>query len=172
VLFGGDGDRNRPLGGGAGLNPFTGAIMQGLGRFEAANGGTLCPDEIGDIPLELQAKLLRVLQEQEFERLGSAHTRHVDVRIVAATNQDLADFVAEKQFRMDIYYRLSVFPIAVLPIRGRREDIPMLVAHFVQKFGERMSKRISKISHEAMNTLMDYPWRRQLRSGQFHVDCD
>jgi formate hydrogenlyase transcriptional activator len=102
---------------------FTGAVMQKLGRFEVANGGTLCLDEIGDIPLQLQTKLLRVLQEQEFERLGSTHTRQVDVRIVAATNQDLVDLVANKQFRMDLYYRLNVFPIALPPLRRRLEDI-------------------------------------------------
>ena len=145
---------------------FTGAVTQRVGRFEAANGGTLFLDEIGDIPLELQAKLLRVLQEQEFERLGSTYTHHVDVRIVAATNQDLADLVAEKQFRMDLYYRLNVFPIAVPPLRQRCDDVPMLVAHFVQKFGERMSKRISKISQQAMDTLMRYPWPGNIRELQ------
>src|SRR5438132_984826 len=112
---------------------FTGAVAQKIGRFEAANGGTLFLDEIGDIPLELQAKLLRVLQEQEFERLGSTHTRRVNVRVVAATNQDLASLVAEKQFRMDLYYRLNVFPVSVPPLRRRQEDIPMLVAHFAQR---------------------------------------
>ncbi len=119
---------------------FTGAVAQKMGRFEAANGGTLFLDEIGDIPLELQAKLLRVLQEQEFERLGSTYTRRVNVRVVAATNQDLAGLVAEKQFRMDLYYRLNVFPIALPPLRQRLEDIPMLVAHFVRmiraKYGQ------------------------------------
>ena len=132
---------------------FTGAVTQRVGRFEAAHGGTLFLDEIGDIPLELQAKLLRVLQEQEFERLGSTYTRHVDVRIVAATNQNLANLVAEKQFRMDLYYRLNVFPIAVPPLRQRLDDIPMLVTHFVQKFAERMSKGISKISQPAMDSF-------------------
>src|SRR3954463_5397894 len=121
---------------------FTGAVMQRLGRFEAADGGTLFLDEIGDIPLELQAKLLRVLQEQEFERLGSTYTRRVDVRVVAATNQDLASLVAEKEFRMDLYYRLNVFPIALPPLRQRREDIPMLVAHFVNRYATTMARRI------------------------------
>jgi len=145
---------------------FTGAVAQRLGRFEAANGGTLFLDEIGDMPLELQAKLLRVLQEQEFERLGSTYTRHVDVRIVAATNQDLAALAAEKQFRMDLYYRINVFPIALPALRQRLEDIPLLVAHFVQKFGERMSKRISKISQRAMDTLMSYSWPGNIRELQ------
>src|SRR5437868_5830636 len=112
---------------------FTGAVTQKLGRFEAADGGTLFLDEIGDIPLELQAKLLRVLQEQEFERLGSTYTRRVNVRVVAATNQDLAGLVAEKLFRMDLYYRLNVFPIALPPLRHRFEDIPTLVAYFVNR---------------------------------------
>src|SRR5437588_3832146 len=116
---------------------FTGAAAQKLGRFEAANGGTLFLDEIGDIPLELQAKLLRVLQEQEFERLGSTYTRRVNVRVVAATNQDLGRLVAEKAFRMDLYYRLNVFPIALPPLRHRLGDIPMLVAHFVHRYAER-----------------------------------
>ena len=145
---------------------FTGAVTQRIGRFEAANGGTLFLDEIGDIPLALQAKLLRVLQEQEFERLGSTHTHHVDVRVVAATNQDLAGMVAEKQFRVDLYYRLNVFPIAVPPLRQRFDDVPMLVAHFVQKFSERMSKQISKISQDAMDTLMRYPWPGNIRELQ------
>src|SRR5246500_179233 len=118
---------------------FTGAVVQKLGRFEAANGGTLFLDEIGDIPLELQAKLLRVLQEQEFERLGSTYTRRVDVRVVAATNQNLSDLVAGKQFRMDLYYRLNVFPVTLPPLRQRLEDIPMLVAHFVRRYAQSMA---------------------------------
>ena len=149
---------------------FTGAVAQRVGRFEAAHGGTLFLDEIGDIPLELQAKLLRVLQEQEFERLGSTYTRHVDVRIVAATNQNLANLVAEKQFRMDLYYRLNVFPIAVPPLRQRLDDIPMLVTHFVQKFAERMSKGISKISQPAMETLMRYAWPGNIRELQNFIE--
>src|SRR2546427_5251894 len=136
---------------------FTGAVMQKLGRFEAANGGTLFLDEIGDIPLELQAKLLRVLQEQEFERLGSTHTRRVDVRVVAATNQNLAARVAEKQFRIDLYYRLNVFPIALPPLRHRTEDIPMLVAHFVRRYAASMAKQINKIPSDAMELLVRYP---------------
>src|SRR5438552_7977661 len=145
---------------------FTGAVMQRIGRFEAANGGTLFLDEIGDTPIELQSKLLRVLQEQEFERLGSVYTHRVDVRVVAATNQDLAGLVAERWFRMDLYYRLNVFPIAIPPLRLRLEDIPMLVAHFVQKFGQRMSKQISKISQDGMDALMRYPWPGNIRELQ------
>jgi len=149
---------------------FTGAVAQRLGRFEAADGGTLFLDEIGDIPLELQAKLLRVLQEQEFERLGSSYTRHVDVRIVAATNQDLAELVAQKQFRMDLYYRLNVFPIAVPPLRQRVDDIPKLMAYFVQKYGERMSKQICKISRHAMDALMSHSWPGNIRELQNFIE--
>lgn len=145
---------------------FTGAVAQKLGRFEAANGGTLFLDEIGDIPLELQAKLLRVLQEHEFERLGSTYTRQVDVRVVAATNQDLVSLVAEKQFRMDLYYRLNVFPIALPPLRLRNEDIPALVAHFVHKYAERMFKQVTRISKHAMQALLHYPWPGNIRELQ------
>jgi formate hydrogenlyase transcriptional activator len=145
---------------------FTGAVSQKIGRFEAANGGTLFLDEIGDIPLALQAKLLRVLQEQEFERLGSTHTHRVNVRVVAATNQDLAALVAEKQFRMDLYYRLNVFPLAVPPLRQRLEDIPALVAHFAHTYAERMSKHIEKIPLDAMEMLVSYPWPGNIRELQ------
>jgi formate hydrogenlyase transcriptional activator len=145
---------------------FTGAVSQKIGRFEAANGGTLFLDEIGDIPLELQAKLLRVLQEQEFERLGSTHTHRVNVRVVAATNQDLAGLVAEKQFRMDLYYRLNVFPVAVPPLRHRLEDIPMLVAHFARRYAERMTKQIETIPSESMEALVRYPWPGNIRELQ------
>jgi formate hydrogenlyase transcriptional activator len=145
---------------------FTGAVSQKIGRFEAANGGTLFLDEIGDIPLALQAKLLRVLQEQEFERLGSTHTHRVNVRVVAATNQDLAALVAEKQFRMDLYYRLNVFPLAVPPLRQRLEDIPALVAHFAHTYAERMSKNIEKIPLDAMEMLVSYPWPGNIRELQ------
>jgi formate hydrogenlyase transcriptional activator len=145
---------------------FTGAVAQRLGRFEAANGGTLFLDEIGEIPMELQAKLLRVLQEREFERLGSTSTRRVDVRVVAATNQHLAEMVAEKQFRVDLYYRLNVFPIVLPPLRIRTEDIPMLVAYFVQKYAERMSKRVPRISERAMETLQHYWWPGNIRELQ------
>jgi formate hydrogenlyase transcriptional activator len=149
---------------------FTGAINQRLGRFEAAHRGTLFLDEIGDMPLNLQAKLLRVLQESEFERLGSTHTRSVDVRIVAATNQNLVGMVAEKQFRMDLYYRLNVFPIAIPPLRHRPGDIPLLVAHFVQRFAKRMSKDIYKISQDAMGALMRYPWPGNIRELQNYIE--
>jgi len=149
---------------------FTGAVIQKMGRFEAANGGTLFLDEIGDIPLELQSKLLRVLQEQEFERLGSTCTRRVNVRVIAATNQDLAGLVANKQFRMDLYYRLNVFPIALPPLRERPDDIPTLVAHLVQRFCARMSKRISKISDTGMEALMRYPWPGNVRELQNFVE--
>src|ERR1700691_1045353 len=145
---------------------FTGAITQRLGRFEAADGGTLFLDEIGDMPLALQAKLLRVLQEQEFERLGSSITRRADVRIVAATNQDLVALIADKQFRMDLYYRLSVFPIALPPLRERVSDIPLLVTHFVEKYGARMSKRISRVSNDSMDALKRYPWPGNIRELQ------
>ncbi len=142
---------------------FTGSIAQRIGRFEFANGGTLFLDEIGDIPLELQPKLLRVLQEQEFERLGSARTIHVDVRLVAATNSDLAQMVSQKQFRSDLYYRLNVFPIVIPPLRNRREDIPLLVSYFAQKYARRMKKRIDTIPTEAMNALSEYHWPGNVR---------
>jgi formate hydrogenlyase transcriptional activator len=149
---------------------FTGAVAQKLGRFEAADGGTLFLDEIGDIPLELQAKLLRVLQEQEFERLGSTYTRRVNVRVVAATNQNLAALVAEKLFRMDLYYRLNVFPIALPPLRHRPEDIPMLVAHFVNRYATGMAKRIDKIASDAMEALLRYPWPGNIRELQNFIE--
>jgi formate hydrogenlyase transcriptional activator len=149
---------------------FTGAVAQKLGRFEAANGGTLFLDEIGDIPLELQAKLLRVLQEQEFERLGSTYTRRVDVRVVAATNQNLASLVGEKQFRMDLYYRLNVFPIALPPLRLRTEDIPMLVAHFAHKYAQSMFKQVSWISKDAMQALLHYTWPGNIRELQNFIE--
>src|SRR6266849_7992758 len=149
---------------------FTGAVAQKIGRFEAANGGTLFLDEIGDIPLELQAKLLRVLQEQEFERLGSTYTHRVNVRVVAATNQDLATLVAEKKFRMDLYYRINVFPLAVPPLRQRLEDIPMLVAHFAHKYAESMAKQIEKITSDAMEALVRYPWPGNIRELQNFIE--
>ncbi|WP_447975092.1 sigma 54-interacting transcriptional regulator [Nitrospira sp. Kam-Ns4a] len=142
---------------------FTGAIAQKVGRFELADGGTLFLDEVGDIPLELQSKLLRVLQEQEFERLGGTKTIRVNVRLVAATNRDLAQMVAERQFRSDLYYRLNVFPITVPPLRDRREDIPMLVRYFAQKFARRMDKRIERIPAETMRALTRYAWPGNVR---------
>jgi formate hydrogenlyase transcriptional activator len=142
---------------------FTGAIAQRLGRFELAHGGTLFLDEVGDIPLELQSKLLRVLQEQEFERLGSTRTIRVDVRLVAATNRDLVAMVAEKQFRSDLYYRLNVFPIVNPPLRDRQDDIAALVRYFTQKFARRMNKRIERIPTEALAALSAYSWPGNIR---------
>ncbi|HEV8037633.1 MAG TPA: sigma 54-interacting transcriptional regulator [Bryobacteraceae bacterium] len=142
---------------------FTGAIMQKAGRFELANKGTLFLDEIGDIPLELQPKLLRALQEHEFERLGGTRTIKVDVRLVAATNRDLAQMINERQFRTDLYYRLSVFPISVPPLRERADDIPKLVRYFTQKFARRMNKHVESISQETMDALVRYPWPGNVR---------
>jgi formate hydrogenlyase transcriptional activator len=142
---------------------FTGAIGQRVGRFELAHRGTLFLDEVGDIPLELQPKLLRVLQEQEFERLGSARTIHVDVRLVAATNTDLTKKVGEKQFRQDLYYRLNVFPITIPPLRERREDIPLLVRYFAQKYARHMKKPIDTIPAKAMSALTEYHWPGNVR---------
>ncbi len=145
---------------------FTGAISQKIGRFELAHQGTLFLDEIGDIPLELQAKLLRVLQEQEFERLGGTRTIRVDVRLIAATNRDLAKMVAERQFREDLYYRLNVFPIAVPPLRERPEDIPLLVRYFAQQFARRADKKIETIPTETMEVLARWPWPGNIRELQ------
>ena len=142
---------------------FTGAIATKIGRFELADSGTLFLDEVGEIPPELQVKLLRVLQEQEFERLGSTRTIRVSVRIVAATNRDLRHMVEEQKFRSDLYYRLNVFPITVPPLRERAEDIPMLVRHFAQKFAQRMKKRIETIPSESMRALQNYAWPGNVR---------
>src|SRR5712671_3671349 len=142
---------------------FTGAINRKIGRFELANGGTIFLDEIGDIPAELQPKLLRVLQEQEFERLGSTRTVRVDVRLVAATNHDLGQMAANGQFRNDLYYRLNVFPIMLPPLRERRDDIPRLVRHFAQKVARRMGRRIETIPAETMDVLAQYPWPGNIR---------
>ena len=142
---------------------FTGAIAQKVGRFELAHQGTLFLDEVGDIPLELQSKLLRVLQEQEFERLGSTKTIRVNVRLVAATNQELGQMVAEKLFRSDLYYRLNVFPIVLPPLRERPEDIPLLVRYFAQKHARRMNKRIESIPSETMAMLSKYHWPGNIR---------
>ena len=149
---------------------FTGAVSQKIGRFELADGGTLFLDEIGDIPLELQPKLLRVLQEQEFERLGSNRTQHVDVRLVAATNRDLEQMVESKQFREDLYFRLNVFPIRLSPLRERPEDIPLLVRHFVDKYARRMSKGIEIIPDEVMQWLQRYSWPGNIRELQNFIE--
>jgi len=142
---------------------FTGAVARRVGRFELANGGTLLLDEIGDIPLELQPKLLRVLQEQAFERLGSTQTVRVGVRLIAATNLDLAAMVADKRFRNDLYYRLNVFPIAIPPLRDRREDIPALVNHFVRLYAGRLNRRVEPVSPSALTTLTEYDWPGNVR---------
>jgi formate hydrogenlyase transcriptional activator len=145
---------------------FTGAIAQRTGRFEMAHQGTLFLDEIGDIPLALQPKLLRVLQEQEFERLGSGQTHKVDVRVIAATHRDLTEMAARNAFRSDLYYRLNVFPIQVPPLRERREDIPALVTHFVKFFSGRMGKQIEQIPPETMAALTSYSWPGNIRELQ------
>ncbi|MBD0315993.1 MAG: sigma 54-interacting transcriptional regulator [Nitrospiraceae bacterium] len=149
---------------------FTGAIATKIGRFELADRGTLFLDEVGEIPLELQVKLLRVLQEQEFERLGSTRTIRVTVRVVAATNRDLAQMVEEQKFRSDLYYRLKVFPVTVPPLRERAEDIPLLVRHFAQKFAVRMKKRIDTIPAEAMKALQGYPWPGNIRELENFIE--
>jgi formate hydrogenlyase transcriptional activator len=149
---------------------FTGAIAQRIGRFELANGGTLFLDEVGDIPLELQPKLLRVLQEQEFERLGSTRTLRVDVRLVAATNSNLAQKVERKQFRSDLYYRLNVFPVTIPPLRERTEDIPILVRYFAQKYAQRMKKSIDTIPTKAMKALVDYHWPGNVRELENFIE--
>jgi formate hydrogenlyase transcriptional activator len=145
---------------------FTGAISQRVGRFELAHHGTMFLDEIGEVPLELQPKLLRVLQEREFERLGSARTLRTDARLIAATNRDLEELVNEQKFRSDLYYRLNVFPIRVPALRERPEDIPLLVRHFVQQFSRRLSKTIDTIPSETMTTLVKYPWPGNIRELQ------
>jgi len=145
---------------------FTGAIAQKMGRFELADQGTLFLDEIGDIPLALQPKLLRVLQEQEFERLGSGRTHSVNVRLVAATHRDLPEMVNHSQFRGDLYYRLNVFPIELPPLRERREDIAALVMHYVEVFARRMGKRIDQIPADTLSAFESYPWPGNVRELQ------
>jgi formate hydrogenlyase transcriptional activator len=149
---------------------FTGAIAQKIGRFELADKGTLFLDEVGDIPPGLQPKLLRVLQEQEFERLGSTRTHRVDVRLVAATNRNLVDMVKRNEFRSDLYYRLNVFPIPLPPLRERREDIPALVTHFVETLSRRMGKHIEHIPPEAMSALVSYEWPGNIRELQNFIE--
>jgi formate hydrogenlyase transcriptional activator len=145
---------------------FTGAVAQKIGRFEMADTGTLFLDEIGDLPLALQPKLLRVLQEQEFERLGSGKTHRINVRLVAATHRDLAQMVARNEFRSDLYYRLNVFPVVLPPLRERREDIAPLVSHFVELFARRMGKRIEHIPQTTMNAFIEYSWPGNVRELQ------
>jgi formate hydrogenlyase transcriptional activator len=142
---------------------FTGALMQRKGRFELADRGTLFLDEIGDISLEVQPKLLRAVQEQEFERLGSAATIHVNVRMIAATHRDLRAMIQEEEFREDLFYRFNVFPIEIPPLRERREDIPLLVNYFVSKFAARMRKQVKSISRQGMAMLTSYPWPGNIR---------
>jgi formate hydrogenlyase transcriptional activator len=149
---------------------FTGAIAQTTGRFQLAHKGTLFLDEIGDLPLQLQPKLLRVLQEQEFERLGSARTIKVDVRIVTATNQDLTRMVQDRQFRADLYYRLNVFPICLPPLRDRAGDVPSLVRHFVRKYSQRLQRNIEHIPDEALCVLKHHYWPGNIRELQNFIE--
>jgi transcriptional regulator with GAF, ATPase, and Fis domain len=149
---------------------FTGAIAQKIGRFELADKGTLFLDEVGDIPAPLQPKLLRVLQEQQFERLGSTRTHQVDVRLVAATNRDLTKMAKRGEFRSDLYYRLNVFPVTLPPLRERREDIPVLVAHFVDLYSRRMSKQIEQIPAETLSALSSYAWPGNIRELQNMIE--
>ena len=149
---------------------FTGAVARKVGRFEAANQGTLFLDEIGDIPPELQPKLLRVLQDGEFERLGSTQTQRANVRLVAATNRDLSKLVSQNQFRSDLYYRLNVFPILVPPLRDRSGDIPLLVMHFVGIYSERMNKQIEWIPTEVMEALVGHSWPGNIRELQNFIE--
>jgi formate hydrogenlyase transcriptional activator len=149
---------------------FTGAIAQQIGRFELADKGTLFLDEVGDIPLALQPKLLRVLQEQEFERLGSTRTQQVNVRLVAATNRDLMEMVKRGEFRSDLYYRLNVFPLTLPPLRARREDISVLVTHFAEILGRRLGRQIKHIPPETMSALSSYHWPGNIRELQNLVE--
>jgi formate hydrogenlyase transcriptional activator len=149
---------------------FTGALMQKRGRFELADRGTLFLDEIGDISLDLQPKLLRALQEREFERLGSTKTIHVDVRLIAATHRDLPEMIRNNQFREDLFYRLNVFPIEIPPLRERREDIPLLIHYFVARLSRRMQKRIKSISKQAMETLVNAPWPGNVRELENFIE--
>jgi formate hydrogenlyase transcriptional activator len=149
---------------------FTGAVMRKPGRFELADKGTLFLDEVGDIPLELQAKLLRVLQEHEFERLGSTRTQQLDVRVIAATHQDLKQMAEEGKFRGDLYYRIHVFPLVVPALRDRREDIPLIVRHFVGKYSQRMKRSIATISPRTMEALTNYGWPGNVRELQNFIE--
>jgi formate hydrogenlyase transcriptional activator len=152
------------------VGAFTGAVAQRMGRFEMADTGTLFLDEIGDLPLALQPKLLRILQEQEFERLGSSRTYRINVRLVAATHRDLGQMVADNQFRSDLYYRLNVFPVPIPPLRERQEDIPKLVLHFVEVFSRRMGKRIERVPEATMDAFSAYDWPGNVRELQNLVE--
>jgi formate hydrogenlyase transcriptional activator len=149
---------------------FTGALIQKKGRFEVADHGTLFLDEIGDISLDLQPKLLRALQEHEFERLGSTKTIHVDVRLIAATHRDLPEMIRSNQFREDLFYRLNVFPIEIPPLRERREDIPLLIHYFVARLSRRMQKRIKSIPKHALDTLVNAPWPGNVRELENFIE--
>jgi len=142
---------------------FTGADTRQVGRFEVAHGSTLCLDEIGELPLEVQAKLLRAIQNNEFERLGSSHTVKVDTRIVATTNRNLEEEVRKGRFRQDLYYRLNVFPITVPPLRQRKEDIPLMVQVFIERYSRKLGKQITSIQKETMKALQEYPWPGNVR---------
>jgi len=149
---------------------FTGAVAQKIGRLELADQGTLFLDEVGDIPIEIQPKLLRALQEREFERLGSTHTRKVNVRLVAATNRDLEKMITEREFRSDLYYRLNVFPIRIPPLRERKEDIPLLVSYFVERFAKQMQKKIDSIPAAVMKSLTAWDWPGNIRELENHIE--
>ena len=149
---------------------FTGALGQKLGRFEMAHRGTLFLDEVGDIPLELQPKLLRALQEKSFERLGGTRTIPIDVRLIAATNRNLSQMMADKAFRADLYYRLNVFPITVPPLRDRPEDIPILVRHFARKYARKMGRQIDKIPPDTMRALVNYTWPGNVRELENFIE--
>jgi transcriptional regulator with GAF, ATPase, and Fis domain len=149
---------------------FTGALTHRIGRFESADGGTLFLDEIGELPIELQPKFLRVLQEQEFERLGSSQTTRVDVRIIAATNQNLEQMVAERRFRMDLYYRLNVFPISLPPLRERASDIPLLIDHFLRTIGRRYGKSIDCVPDDVMAAILRHDWPGNIRELQNFIE--
>src|SRR6266436_6374936 len=149
---------------------FTGAISQKVGRLELANQGTLFLDEVGDIPIEIQPKLLRALQEREFERLGNTHTRKVNVRLVAATNRNLEKMVADREFRSDLFYRLNVFPIRIPSLRERKEDIPLLVSYFVQKFAKQMQKQIESVPSAVMKGLTAWEWPGNIRELENFIE--
>ena len=152
------------------LGAYTGAVARGIGRFERAHRGTLFLDEIGDLPLELQPKLLRVIQERQFERLGGAATIQTDVRVICATHRNLVEMVDDREFRADLFYRLSVFPIELPPLRERREDIPLLVHHFARNYAARMNKRITAISEEFMTALVRHSWPGNVRELQNFIE--